>query len=211
MPAFTLLIGQKNNSTWSLRAWLALRQTGADFHEEVAPLNSLAGRFVVANRSPTRLVPVLIHGDFLVWDSLAIIEYLAELYQSKGLWPDLANERAQARSICAEMHSGFPAIRSAMPMDIQADAQEVSAEGVVHEIERICVIWRELLQKSERRGPYLFGSWSAADAYFAPVVSRFETYRVDLDNVCRSYADAVLAWPSFIEWRADAVNEASTE
>ena len=204
MPALTLVIGQKNNSTWSLRAWLAMRQTGAEFHEEVAPLNSLAGRFVVAKRSPTRLVPVLIHGDLVVWDSLAIIEYLAELYPAAGLWPELAIERALARSLCAEMHSGIPAIRSAMPMDIQADEREIgSVDGIDHEIGRIFAIWRELRQKSEPRGPYLFGGWSAADAFFAPVVSRFETYGIQLDKICRGYADAVLAWPAFAEWCAD--------
>ncbi len=214
MADLLLLIGSKNHSSWSVRAWLALRQTGAVFDEEVIPLGTLPGQFALAQRSPTRKVPVLMHGDLAIWDSLAITEYLAEIFPEAGLWPRDRAARALARSACAEMHSGFDALRTYMPMDVRASKLERTGD-VGADIKRIQTLWRQFRERHEHEGPYLFGAWSAADAAFAPVVSRFLTYDVELDSVCRSYADAVLRWPAVIEWfeaaRAEPGADSSNE
>lgn len=203
MAEFLLIGGSKNRSSWSVRAWLALHQTGADFAEQAVRVDTLAGQFQLAQHSPSRKVPVLKHGDLAIWDSLAIIEYLAELFPEAGLWPDRRHARALARAACAEMHAGFEALRREMPMDLRAGKLE-RPRGAEADIKRILGLWRGLRARHADVGPYLFGPWSAADAVFAPVVSRFVTYDVALDQVCRDYVDAVLRWPGVVAWFAAA-------
>jgi len=196
---FILLVGDKNQSTWSVRAWLALRQTGADFTEETIPVDTLPGQFALTQRSPSRRVPVLQHGDLRVWDSLAIVEYLAELFPGAGLWPRERAARSLARAACAEMHSGFEALRKLMPMNVRA-ANLAPASEAAAEIKRLLTLWRGFRDEHADDGPFLFGEWSAADAFFAPVVSRFFTYGVAMDQTCQAYAEAVIRWPTVIEW-----------
>ena len=202
MPDFVLLVGDKNKSSWSVRAWLALRQTGVEFSEETIITDTLPGQFVLAQRSPSRKVPVLFHGKVAIWDSLAIVEYLAEIFPDAGLWPAERERRALARAACAEMHSGFDALRRFMPMDVRAGRREPEG-GAESDIKRILSLWRQLRKEQGRGGPFLFGQWSAADAFFAPVASRFATYGVVLDKANQDYVEAVLHYPIVLEWISD--------
>lgn len=196
-----LVIGNKNYSSWSLRPWLAMKVFGFEFDEKRIALDQPHTREEILRRSPAGKVPVLRHDKTVIWDSLAIIEYLAEM--KPAMWPRDAAERARARSISAEMHSGFVNLRARMPMNMRrrfpgkGRTAEVDAD-----IRRIFEIW------SECRKPFLFGAFSAADAMYAPVVSRFQTYGVDLPPACRAYADAVLALPAMRKWIEDAEREA---
>jgi glutathione S-transferase len=153
-------------------------------------------------------VPVLRHGDLVIWDSLAIAEYVAELYPSSGLWPEDPQTRAIARSVTAEMHSGFTAVRGNMPMNMRASYPgEGRAAGVDDDIERIASIWNSCRRDFGGKGDLLFGSFTIADAFFAPVVSRFRTYGVELDGAARDYADALWNWPGMHEWTSAAETE----
>jgi len=210
MADYTLILGNRARSSWSLRAWLAMRQTGLAFDTIWVDLRNLAGRFELARHSPTRHVPVLRHGGLTIWDSLAIVEYLAEQAPDARLWPETSLARAVARCVAAEMHAGFAALCRHMPMNIGAtDAGPPdfgSGEGkeVKADIARIVSLWRDTRERFGADGPFLFGEWTAADAFFAPVVCRFETYGVRLDNDARAYCDAVLAWRALADWVADA-------
>ncbi len=208
MSAFTLVIGNKNYSSWSLRGWLAARQAGIDFTEELVLLQEPDCRQTLLAHSPAGKVPVLVHGERVIWDSLAIIEYLAELRPTAGLWPESAMARAYARSVAAEMHAGFAALRSHMPMNLRASLPgKGRGPGVEADIARITEIWRDCRARFGQDGAFLFGSFSAADAMYAPVVARFRTYAVPLDPDCQAYADAILAWPAFTAWRTAALDE----
>jgi len=201
MSEYTLVIGNKNYSSWSMRGWLVMKQTGVPFEEIVIPLDQNETRHRIQEHSPSGKVPVLKHDGRVIWDSLAILEYLAEMVPRAGLWPKLVEARADARSVCAEMHSGFQALRGHMPMNIRASLPgKGRASGVDEDIRRITHIWRESLQRFGGGGPFLFGPWTGADAFFAPVVTRFHTYGVHLDDICRTYADHVIAWPAVAEW-----------
>ena len=197
-----LVVGNKNYSSWSLRAWLAMKVLGIPFEERRIALYQPASKPELLKYSPAGKVPCLVDGEVTVWDSLAILEYLAERWPA--LWPADAAGRARARSISAEMHSGFPNLRQHMCMNIR---RHIPGQGrtpeVLAEIARIVAIW------SEGRGPFLFGGFGAADAMYAPVVLRFRTYAVDLPPACRAYAERVLALPALQEWMRDA--EAETE
>lgn len=186
-----LVIGNKNYSSWSLRPWLALKVLGIAFDEKRIPLYGPAAKSEILKHSPSGKVPCLVDGPLAVWDSLAILEYLAERHPQ--LWPADPAARARARSIAAEMHSGFPNLRQHMGMNVR---KRYPGRGrtpeVLEEIKRIDAIW------SQGRGPFLFGAFSAADAMYAPVVLRFRTYEVRVSN--RAYADAVLALPAMREW-----------
>lgn len=201
MDAVALVLANKNYSSWSLRAWLALKQAGTPFEEIVIPLRQPDTAARILEHSPSGLVPALRIGDVTVWDSLAIIEVTAECYPQAGLWPEEASARALARSVCAEMHSGFAPLRMNMPMNIRASkpgrrrTPEVEAN-----IARIGTIWRHCRGRFGQGGPFLFGAFSAADAFYAPVVSRFVTYGVDLDEVGQAYVKSVMDWPAMIEW-----------
>lgn len=201
MAALMLAIGNKNYSSWSMRPWLALKAIGVEFDEVVIPLHEPGSKERICELSPAGKVPILKHGDITVWDSLAIIEYLAELPAGRALWPADAAHRARARSLAAEMHSGFMPLRSRMPMNIRVSfpARSRSAE-VDGDIARIAQIWHDCRHAFGDSGPFLFGPFGAIDAMFAPVVTRFHTYGVRLDGVCRAYADAILAWPAMAEW-----------
>jgi glutathione S-transferase len=193
-----LVIGNKNYSSWSLRPWIAMKVLGLKFEERRVPLYVPGAKEQILQDSPAGKVPVLIDGGTRVWDSLAILEYLAE--KSGRLWPADAAMRARARSVSAEMHSGFANLRNHMSMNIRKRYPDKGrTPEVLQEVARINAIW------SEAKGPFLFGEFSAADAMYAPVVLRFRTYEVDVAN--RAYYDAVLALPAMQEWIADAERE----
>jgi len=201
-----LVIGNKNYSSWSLRPWLAMKEAGIGFEERRIPMFRAESREAMLRHSPTGKVPCLIERGHAIWDSLAIIEYLAETHP--GLWPADRLARAMARSVSAEMHSGFAQLRTHMGMNIR---KRYPGRGrtpeVLAEIERVFALWADCRARYGAGGPFLFGAFCAADAMFAPVVLRFETYVVDLPPVCRAYADAVLALPALREWIAAAAAE----
>jgi glutathione S-transferase len=209
MTGVTLYIGNKNYSSWSLRGWLALKESGLAFEEVLIPLNEPNTRTDLLRISPSGRVPALKHGDRVVWDSLAIGEYLAELCPEKLLWPADPATRAVARSISAEMHSGFAALRNHFPMNIRSSFPNRGVTPEVQaDINRLTALWREQRRRQgPEAGPFLFGHFTVADAMFAPVVSRFRTYRVDLDELCQAYVDAVWAMPAYREWQEAAKHE----
>lgn len=193
-----LVIGNYNYSSWSLRAWIALKAFGFEFDTVRIPLYGPGARQEILKHSPAGKVPILKDGDTVVWDSLAILEYLAE--KSPKVWPAAAADRARARSIAAEMHSGFAHLRTHMSMNVRRRYPDRGrTPEVLTEIRRIDEIW------SQAKGPFLFGPFSAADAMYAPVVLRFRTYQVEVSN--RAYAEAVLALPAMQEWIAAAERE----
>ncbi|GAA5236868.1 glutathione S-transferase family protein [Verticiella sediminum] len=205
---YQLLIGNKNYSSWSLRAWLALRASGIAFSEQRYELGSKAFVRDVGRANPVGLVPVLLDDGFVVWDTLAICEYVAERHPEAGVWPADARARARARSLAATMHSGFPALRQAMPMNIEADlAGKGWSDAVAADVDRILSLWGATREQFGAGGPFLFGAFCAADAFFAPVVSRFVTYGVPVGEPHRAYMDAVLALPAMQEWMHDARQE----
>jgi glutathione S-transferase len=208
MADFKIILGNKNYSPWSFRAWLALKATGAEFEEEVIPLDETGTRDAILRHSPSGRVPALEHGKRTIWDSLAICEYLAELFPEAGLWPSEPGARAMARSVSAEMHSGFAALRASMPFNIRASLPgKGKGDGVQGEINRIAAIWRSCRETHGGEGPYLFGTFTAADAMYAPIVGRFATYKVELDETSMAYCAAIAAHPAYGEWLAEARNE----
>ncbi len=205
-----LVIGNKNYSSWSMRPWLALRGCDIAFEEIVIPLytDDPADKARILSHSPAGKVPILIDGAITVWDSLAIIEYLAERFPESGLWPSEPAVRAYARSISAEMHSGFVALRNECPMNLHRPVRsvELSADAKAN-IARIEDIWRDCRARHGAGGPFLFGRFSAADAMFAPVVTRFQTFAVPVAAETRAYMDAVMAMPAFAQWVRDGLAE----
>jgi glutathione S-transferase len=202
MSELTLVVGSKNYSSWSLRPYLALAHTGQPFKEVVIALDQPDTAANIARWSPTGRVPVLYHGSLLVWDSLAICEYLAEVFPQAGLWPEDRAVRAVARSVTAEMHSSFSALRQNMPMNTRArkPGQGHNAPGVAEDIARIRALWTECHARYSQGGPFLFGRFSIADAFYAPVVTRFITYDVPMEGSVKAYAEAILALPSMQAW-----------
>ena len=209
MAKTELVIGNKNYSSWSLRAWLILKQTGIDFDEIRVSLHTPGYRDVIRKHNPAGKVPVLKEGDHAVWDTLAIGEYLAEGHPS--LWPSEAGARALARSVTAEMHSGFPSLRQALPLNCRARGRRVPLSAdVSEEIDRIQEIWGDCRSRYGKGGPWLFGSFSIADAFFAPVACRFVTYGIDCKETARDYIETVLSLPSLQEWIRAAGSENET-
>lgn len=208
MSALTLIIGNKAYSSWSLRPWLALRQAGLSFAETVIPLRQPETRAQILVHSPSGKVPCLIDGDRVIWDSLAICEYVAELAPAAGLWPADPHARAVARSVSAEMHSGFVALRNAMSMDLKVDrnGQGMTPDSAA-DIARVQALWADCRARFGQGGPFLFGGFTIADAMFAPVVTRLVTYGVAVEAGTRAYMDAVLALPAMQEWTAAAKAE----
>jgi glutathione S-transferase len=207
MSPLTLIIGNKNYSSWSLRPWLALKQTGAEFAEIRIPLDRPETRSQILRYSPTGRVPALQHGSLTLWDSLAIGEYLAELFPQAHLWPQDMATRAIARSVCAEMHSGFPDLRRNLPMDCRARHSRSFDAATQADIDRVTNLWQTCRQQYGSSGQFLFGHVTLADAMFAPVASRFVTYGVSLDPISQAYVEAILALPAMQEWLAAAAIE----
>ena len=208
MNAFTLVVGNRNYSSWSLRGFLAARAAGVPFDEVLVRLSEPGSKAELLKHSPAAKVPVLKHGERTIWDSLAIIEYLAEVRPEAGLWPADAGARAHARAVAAEMHSGFSALRAHMPMNLRKSLPgKGRGRDVADDIERIGAIWADCRATYGAGGPFLFGRFSAADVMYTPVATRFRTYAVELDDLCQDYVDAVLARPDFLEWHAAALEE----
>jgi glutathione S-transferase len=211
----TLYIGNKNYSSWSMRPWILLREAGIAFEEVRIRFDSFDSdssfKQTIRALNPTGTVPVLTSDGFPIWDSLAIAEYLADTFPDKELWPADARQRARARSVCAEMHAGFTALRSACPMNIEASLGEVGAlicrdrPAVRADLARLDTMWSELL--SAHGGPMLFGGFSVADAYFAPVCMRIRTYELPLSRGALEYVDRVSQLRSVRDWIADALEE----
>jgi glutathione S-transferase len=203
-----LVIGNKNYSSWSLRPWIALRVANIPFDETVIPLYEPASAEQIRKFSPAGKVPILIEGDVHVWESLAILEYLAEKFPDAGLWPKDAAVRAHARAIANEMHAGFVALRRECTMNMwhPPSKRELSAEATAN-VKRIDDIWSGCRARFAAAGPFLFGAFSAADAMYAPVVSRFHTYAIDVGLESRAYMDAVMALPAWRQWLGAALEE----
>lgn len=201
-----LLIGNRNYSTWSLRPWLVLKHFEIDFTDEVLQLSGDGWRDVLAQRSPTGKVPVLIDGDLVVPETIAIIEYLADRFPDKAIWPRDMGQRALARAAAAEMHAGFSALRNHAPMNLRASHPgKVSPDSVARDLHRLESLWGGLLETSG--GPFLFGDFTAVDAMFAPVATRIRTYALPVSDVAASYVEAIYALPAFQEWLALALRE----
>jgi glutathione S-transferase len=207
MP-LTLLIGNKNYSSWSLRPWLAMKVAGIPFEETVIPLYEPGSRDRVLAVSPTGKVPALVDGDLHLWESLAILEYLAERFPTAGLWPRDERARAHARAVAAEMHAGFAALRRHCPMNMRRPPKprDLPVE-VTADVRRIDALWSDCRHRFGDGGPFLFGEFGAADAMYAPVVSRFHTYAIEVGPLGRGYMQAVMGLPAWAQWRADAVAE----
>lgn len=206
--ALTLIVGNKNYSSWSMRPWLALKKTGAAFEEVVIPLDRPETRAEIFKHSPSGFVPTLKDDELTVWDSLAICEYLAEKFPGAALWPQDPSARAVARSVSAEMHSSFSALRTNMPMNMRANLPgKGRAPGVQEDVNRISAIWRDCRARFGSGGPYLFGSFSIADAMYGPVVSRFVTYQVELDADAKAYVNTMWADPALAAWAESARRE----
>jgi glutathione S-transferase len=210
-----LYIGNKNYSSWSMRPWVLLTQAGIAFEEVMARFDSFAPdsdfKKIIGPVSPVGKVPALVDGDLVVWDTLAIAEYLAEKFPDKQLWPADIQARARARSICAEMHSGFAALRSACPMNIEASLPEIGQlawrdkPAVRADVARLVAMWSELL--AQHGGPMLFGNFSVADAYFAPVVMRLKGYALPVPDDIAAYMARVCALPGVRVWVDGALAE----
>ena len=209
MSGLVLVVGNKNYSSWSLRPWLAMKQLGLEFEERRISLYVPGAKERLLGYSPAGKVPILIDGERRIWDSLAILEYLAESHPS--LWPAAPAARALARSISAEMHSGFAALRQHMSMNIRKrhPGKGRTPESLA-DVARILSMWSDCRTRFGAGGPFLFGTFGAADAMYAPVVLRFRTYAVEMPPPCRAYAEAVLELPALREWMDDAEREAES-
>ncbi|MGF1631526.1 MAG: glutathione S-transferase family protein [Kiloniellaceae bacterium] len=208
MADYKLILGNKTYSSWSLRGWLVVRLADLACEEVVIPLRRPGTRAEILKYSPAGKVPTLVVDGETLWDSLAIAEFLAESFPGKCLWPADPAARRLARCVTAEMHSGFTALRGALPMDLSKHYPDhpVSPE-VQADIDRIQQIWRDCRQRFGRDGDFLFGRASIADAFYAPVVTRFRTYDVKLDAAAEAYCAAVVAWPAMRNWAAAAAEE----
>jgi glutathione S-transferase len=206
--ALTLIIGNKNYSSWSLRPWIAMRVAGLDFDERVIPLYEPGSREQVLAFSPAGKVPVLIDGDQTVWESLAILEHLAERFPDAGLWPRDACARSHARIVAHEMHGGFTALRRNCPMNLWLPPKpRPQGDDVLADVRRIDALWSDCRARFGGAGPFLFGAFGAADAMYAPVVARFHSYGLPVSADARAYMDAVMALPAWREWRDAALKE----
>jgi len=204
----TLIIGNKNYSSWSMRPWIAMKVAGIAFVEQVHSLNAPDFKEHVAKVSGSGKVPALADGGVHVWESLAILEYLAERFPDAALWPSDLEARAHARAVAMEMHAGFLPLRRHLPMNFWRPVKErtLTAEAAAN-VQRIEQIWTDCRTRHGRGGPFLFGRFGAADAMYAPVVSRFHTYAVPVGPVAGAYMDAVMGLPAWTEWRAAALEE----
>ena len=199
--SLTLVIGSRRYSTWSLRPWLMLKASGASFDTIEIPLRQPDTKARILEYSPSGKVPLLIDGPLKIWDSLAIAEYLAEKFPQARLWPENSADRAWARSVCAEMHSGFQTLRSLCPMDLTLDQPMPDpSPDLLADLHRIETIWTQCRQHHTAQGPFLFGHFSNADAMFAPVASRIATYHLPVNSTARDYTDCLMNLPWMREW-----------
>jgi glutathione S-transferase len=211
--ALQLFIGNKNYSSWSMRPWVLMAELGLPFDETLVRLDFSEGsafRCTIGRINPAGRVPVLVDDGFAVWDTLAITEFLHERFPQAGVWPDAPKDRARARSLCAEMHSGFSALRTHCPMNIEArlpdaGAQAAARDDVRKDLARLEAAWADALQASG--GPMLFGRFSAADAFFAPVCARIRGYALPVSDTTRAYVERVFALPSVRRWETEALAE----
>lgn len=209
MADLKIIIGNKNYSTWSLRGWLAAMHTGLPVEEVKIDLYTPGSKAELLKHSPSGMVPALVHGDSVVWDSLAIIDYCARLAPNKFWWPSGDAAYAFARSISAEMHSGFMGLRTHAPMNIKGKWSGLTlGESVAADVARIDALWNEAREKfGKTDGNFLFGAFSAADMMFAPVVQRFESYGIEVSPAARSYMNAMLRQPLMAEWSKEGRKE----
>jgi glutathione S-transferase len=206
--ALKLIIGNKNYSSWSMRPWIAMKVGGLAFEETVISLDAAHFKREVGGVSGTGKVPVLIDGDVSVWESLAILEYLAEKFPAAGLWPADRGARAHARAIASEMHAGFLPLRRHLPMNMWRPVMKRALTPEVEtNVRRIEAMWADCRSRFGSGGPFLFGRFGATDAMYAPVVARFHTYAVAVGATTKAYMDAVMALPAWGEWHAAAVRE----
>jgi glutathione S-transferase len=206
--ALQLFIGNKNYSSWSMRPWIAMKVAGIPFDETVISLNAPDFKPRLLAVSGTGKVPTLVDGDVKVWESLAILEYLAEKFPDAGLWPKDQRARAHARIVATEMHGGFIPLRKLMPMNMWRPVikRELTPDAAVN-VKRIEEMWADSRARYGKGGPFLFGGFGAADAMYAPVVARFHTYAVDVSAQTRAYMDAVMGLPAWREWHEAGVKE----
>jgi glutathione S-transferase len=200
-----LIISNKPYSPWPFRVWLLMRELGLPFEEQIVDLGAPGKAERLKAVSPSGRVPILLDGPVTVWDSMAIIEHLHERFPTAGVWPAAPEARAHARSIAAEMHSGFAALRGRLIMNMRREPKPVEmAPPVLADIERITAIWQQTRDRFGKGGPFLYGGFCAADAVYAPVVSRFHGYAVAVPEACRPYMDAIRALRGYQAWRADS-------
>jgi glutathione S-transferase len=206
--ALKLLIGNKNYSSWSMRPWIAMKVAGIPFAEEVISLDDPGFRGRVLQVSPTGKVPALADGDVHVWESLAILDYLAERFPQAALWPADPRARGLARAVAAEMHAGFGPLRRHCPMNMwrTVSRRELPSE-VAADVVRIEAIWTDCRIRFGQGGAFLFGTFGAADAMYAPVVSRFHTYGIEVGAAAHAYMEAIMALPAWSQWREAALKE----
>lgn len=213
MTELTLTIGDKNLSSWSLRPWFLMTHAGISFREENIKLDMAHSRKELSEKSPSGLVPFLSHGDLTVWDSLAIAEYLNDLFPEKHLWPEDKSVRAVARAVAAEMHSGFSNLRTVWPMVVTREGlRHVTSGGVQKDVDRISDLWTKCRKEYGGAGDFLFGKFSIADAMYAPVASRFVTYGpLNLSPEANAYRDMIMALPAMRKWIDGAKTELAAE
>ena len=208
MHKLTLVIGNKNYSSWSLRPWVLLKYFSIPFEEILVPLRQGNYKTELLKYSPTGKAPTLIHGAVKIWESLAICEYLADIFPELKMWPEKLEDRALARSISAEIHAGFSALRTQMPMNLRSFYPgKGRSEDVDNDIYRILEIWDGCRQKFKNDGPFLFGSFTIADAMFLPVVTRFKTYGVTLSGLSSDYSNTILNLSAYREWQEEGIKE----
>jgi glutathione S-transferase len=205
-----LIVGNKNYSSWSLRPYMALKMADVPFTDKLVRIMVPETPKALAKYKATGKVPLLVHNSLVIWDTLAMIEYAAETWPIKPIWPKNKKARARARSVSAEMHSSFGALRNACPMNLRRERKLPPGgitPAVAKDVARIEAIWAECRKQFGKGGPFLFGKFSAADAMFAPVCSRFETFAIPVSKTSRAYMDAIFATSAFQQWKKDAALE----
>lgn len=206
--SLTLVIGNKNYSSWSLRPWLALAHHNIPFQEIVINIYADETKRQILDHSPAGKVPILKDGKTVIWDSLAILEYLADKFPELNLWPQDPAARAHARSISAEMHSGFQGLRQATPMNLKRVPRPIELSDVAkNDVARIEAIWNDCRQRYGKKGHFLFGEFSAADCMYAPIATRFRSYEVPVDLITSAYVDTIYALPAFERWQEAGLKE----